>query len=177
LRAVGEWRIYQDEPAAGIVELGLERMREERGLLRRRSVVDERLRGRHFSIRDRLGSGRYHATLVQAVEHLGRGTFGAYVDIDPIDGGVRVRLVRRTMGPQRLEAAISGERHFSADQISDSADYAEELRAVAHAENDAFWEAARDAALRASQALADAQERARDAAELSQILQSQEDSL
>jgi hypothetical protein len=174
---VGEWRVYQDQPAAGIVEVGLERMRQERSLLRRRSVVDERLLGRYFNARDRLGWGRYNMILEHAVEHLARGTFGTYVDIDPIGDDVRVRLVRRTIGPQRLEAAISGERHFASDEISESADYAEELRTVARAENDAFWEAARDAALRADQALADAQDRARDAAELSQILQSQEEPL
>jgi hypothetical protein len=173
---VGAWRIYEDEPAPGIVELGLERLRAERSLMRRRDVVDERLLGRRFGVRDRLGTGRYHSILTQAIEHLGRGTFGAYVDIDPETDGVRVRLVRRTIGPQRLEVEISGERHFSAEQISDSADYAEELRSIARDENEAFWEAARDAAERASAALAEAQERARDAAELSRILQSQEDS-
>jgi hypothetical protein len=173
---VGAWRIYEDEPAAGIVEIGLEHLREERSLMRRRDVVEERLLGRRFGARERLEIGRYHSILAQAIEHLGRGTFGAYVDIDPIVDGVRVRLVRRMIGAQRLDVTISGERHFSADQISDSADYAEELRATARAENDAFWEAARDAEQRAQAALADAQERARDAAELSQILQSQEDS-
>jgi hypothetical protein len=172
---VSDWRIYEDEPAPGIVELGLARVREERSLLRRRSVVDEWLLGRRFGVRDRLASGRYHTILVQAVEHLARGTFGAYVDIDPVTDGVRVRLVRRTIGAQRLEVEISGERHFSAEQISDSADYAEELRTIARDENEAFWEAARDAAERASAALADARGRARDAAELSQILQSQEE--
>jgi hypothetical protein len=177
LRRVGEWRIYRDDPAAGLVELGLERVREERGLLRRRSVVEERLLGRRFGVRDVLASGRYHAILVQAVEHLAKKTFGTFVDIDPIADGVRVRLVRRTIGPQRLEVTISDERRFSAEQISDSADYAEELRAVARAENDAFWEDARDAAARAAADLAEARERARDAAELSAILQSQEDPL
>ena len=173
---MGAWRIYQDEPAPGIVELGLERLRAERSLMRRRDVVEERLLGRRFGVRDRLGTGRYHSILAQAIEHLGRGTFGAYVDIDPITDGVRVRLVRRLIGPERLDVTISGERHFAADQISDSADYAEELRATARAENEAFWEAARDGAERARAALADAQERARDAADLSRILQSQEDS-
>lgn len=84
--------------------------------------------------------------------------------------------MRRTIGPERLDVTLFGERHFAADQISDSADYAEELRATARAENDAFWQAARDQAEQARAALADARERARDAAELSQILQSQEDS-
>jgi hypothetical protein len=172
---VGAWRIYEDDPAAGIVELGLERLRAERSLLRRRDIVEERVPGRRFGVRDRLATGRYHSILAQAIEHLGRGTFGTYVDIDPVTDGVRVRLVRRTIGAERLEVEISGERHFSADQISDSADYAEELRTIARDENEAFWEAARDAAERASAALAEARERARDAAELSQILQSQED--
>jgi hypothetical protein len=173
---VGAWRIYEDEPAPGIVELGLERLRAERSLMRRRDIVEERLLGRRFGVRDRLAIGRYHSILAQAIEHLERATFGAYVDIDPITDGVRVRLVRRTIGPQRLDVTLFGERHFAADQISASADYAEELRATARAENDAFWEAAREQADRARAALADAQERARDAAELSQILQSQEDS-
>lgn len=172
---MGAWRIYEDDPAAGIVELGLERLRAERSLLRRRDVVEERVLGRRFGVRDRLATGRYHSILTQAIDHLGRGTFGTYVDIDPMTDGVRVRLVRRTIGTERLEVEISGERHFSADQISDSADYAEELRTIARDENEAFWEAARDAAERASAALAEARERARDAAELSQILQSQED--
>jgi hypothetical protein len=173
---VGAWRIYEDEPAPGIVDLGLERLKTERSLIRRRHVVEERLLGRRFGARDRLGIGRYHSILAQTIEHLERGTFGAYVDIDPIVDGVRVRLVRRTIGPQRLDVTLFGERHFAADQISASADYAEELRATARAENDAFWEAARDQAEQARAALADAQERARDAAELSEILQSQEDS-
>lgn len=174
---MGAWRVYQDDPAPGIVELGLERVREERSLVRRRSVVEERLLGRHFGVRDRLASGRYHSILEQAIEHLDRGTFGAYVDIDPMQGGVRVRLVRRTIGPERLEVTLSDERHFSGEQVSESADYAEGLRTIAREENDAFWQAARDAAMRASQALADARERAADAAELSRILQSQEEPL
>jgi hypothetical protein len=70
---------------------------------------------------------------------------------------------------------ISDERHFAADQVSESADYAEELRALARDENDAFWSAARDAAEQARARLEEARERARDAAELSQILQSQEE--
>jgi hypothetical protein len=89
--------------------------------------------------------------------------------------GVRVRLVRRTIGPERLDVAISDERHFAADQVSASADYAEELHALARDENDAFWSAARDAAEQARAQLEDAREPARDAAELSQILQSQEE--
>jgi len=173
---VGAWRIYEDEPAPGIVELGLERLRAERSMMRRRDVVEERLLGRRYGVRDRLGIGRYHSILAQTIEHLDRGTFGSYVDIDPITEGVRVRLVRRTIGPERLDVTLFGERHFAADQVSDSAAYAEELRATARAENDAFWEAARDVAERARAELADAQERARDAADLSRILQSQEDS-
>jgi hypothetical protein len=175
LPAVADWRIYRDDPAPGIVELGLERVREERRLLRRTSVVEERVLGRRFAARDLVASGRYHTILRQAVERLAAGTFGTYVDIDPMGDGVRVRLVRRTIGPERLDVAISDERHFAADQVSASADYAEELRALARDENDAFWAAARDAAEQASAQLEDARERARDAAELSQILQSQEE--
>ena len=143
LRRRGAWRIYEDEPAPGIVELGLERLRAERSQTRRRDVVEERLLGRRFGGRDRLEIGRYHSILAQTVEHLDRGTFGAYVDIDPIIAASGVRLVRRTIGPERLDVTLFGERHFAADQISDSADYAEELRATARAENDAFWQAAR----------------------------------
>jgi hypothetical protein len=172
---VGEWRIYRDDPAPGVVELGLERVREERRMLRRASVVEERLLGQRFAGRDLLASGRYNTILRQAVEHLDAGTFGTYVDIDPMGDGVRVRLVRRTIGPQRLEVTISDERHFAGDQVTESADYAEELRALARDENDAFWSAARDAAEQARAQLEDARERARDAAELSQILQQQEE--
>jgi hypothetical protein len=170
---VGEWRIYRDDPAPSVVELGLERVREERRMLRRTSVVEERLLGRRFAGRDLVASGRYHTILRQAVEHLDAGTFGTYVDIDPMGDGVRVRLVRRTIGAERLEVTISDERHFAGDQIT--ADYAEELRALARDENDAFWSTARDAAEQARAQLEDARERARDAAELSQILQSQEE--
>jgi hypothetical protein len=172
---VGEWRIYRDDPAPGVVELGLERVREERRRLRRATVVEERLLGRRFAGRDLVASGRYHTILREAVERLGAGTFGTYVDIDQMGEGVRVRLVRRTIGAERLEVSISGERHFAGDEITESADYAEELRAVARDENEAFWSAARDAAEHARAQLEDARERARDAAELSQILQSQEE--
>jgi hypothetical protein len=172
---VGAWRIYEDQPAPGIVEIGLERLRAERSVLRRRDVVEERLLGRRFTVHDRLASGRYHAILTQAVKHLERGTFGVYVDIDPMTDGVRVRLVHRTIGPQRLEVTISDERHFTTEQVSESAAYAEELRAAARDATEALWEAARDEAERAAAAFAEAQERARDAAELSQILRSQEE--
>jgi hypothetical protein len=172
---VGAWRVYRDDPAPGVVELGLERVREERKMLRRASVVEERLLGRRFAGRDLVASGRYHTILRQAIEHLEARTFGTYVDIDPMGDGVRVRLVRRTIGTERLDVTVSDERHFAADQVTESADYAEELRAQAHDENDAFWSAARDAAEHARAQLENARERARDAAELSQILQSQEE--
>jgi hypothetical protein len=54
--------------------------------------------------------------------------------------------------------------------------HAAELRALAEEENEAYWAAAREAAARASVALAGARRRAHDAAELSQILRSQEES-
>jgi hypothetical protein len=77
-------------------------------------------------------------------------------------------------GELELAVAISGERRFRADEISASAEYAEELRAVARAENDAFWAAAREAAEHARSAREDARRRAGDAAQLSEILQSEE---
>jgi hypothetical protein len=168
-----EWRGYRLTLAPAIVEVGLERVREARGLLRRRVVVEERLLDRRFRLRDELAWSRYQALLEQAARHIGDGTFGAYVDIDPLAEGIRVRLVRRTLGEQELAVAISDERRFAAEEISASAEYAEQLRAVAREENDAFWAAARDAAERARSAREDAHRRARDVAELSEILESE----
>jgi hypothetical protein len=168
------WRGYRRTLAPGTVEVGLERVREARRLLRRRVVVEERLLDRRFRLRDEPAWSRYQALLEQAAEHIGHGTFGAYVDIDPVADGVRVRLVRRVLGEQVLEVAISDERRFAADEISASAEYAEQLRAVAREENDAFWAAAREAAESARSAREDAQRRAGDAAALSEILESED---
>jgi hypothetical protein len=168
------WRGYRQTLAPAIMEVGLERVSEARGLLRRRVVVEERLLDRRFRLRDELAWSRYQAILEQAAEHIGHGTFGAYVDIDPLADGIRVRLVRRTLGEHALEVAISDERRFGADEISASAEYAEQLRAVAGEENDAFWAAAREAAERARSEREDAQRRAGDAVELSEILESQD---
>ena len=168
------WRRYRQTLAPAIVEVGLERVSEARGLLRRRVIVEERLLDRRFRLRDELAWSRYQALLEQAAEHIGHGTFGAYVDIDPLADGIRVRLVRRTLGEQELEVALSDERRFAADEISASAEYAEQLRAVAREENDAFWAAARDAAESARSAREDARRRAGDAAQLSEILESED---
>jgi hypothetical protein len=168
------WRGYRQTLAPGTVEVGLERVREARGLLRRRVVVEERLLERRFRVRDQLACDRYQSILEQAAEHIGHGTFGAYVDVDPVADGVRVRLVRRALAERELEVAISDERRFGADEISASAEYAEQLRAVAREENDAFWAEARDAAERARSAREDAQRRAGDAVELSEILESED---
>jgi hypothetical protein len=173
-RGQTEWRGYRQTLASGAIEVGLERVREARSLLRRRVVVEERLLDRRFRLRDQLAWNRYQALLEQAAEHINRGTFGAYVDIDPFADGVRVRLVRRALGELELEVAISDERHFGADEISASAEHAEQLRAVAREENDAFWAAAREAAERARAAREDGQRRAGDALELSEILESED---
>jgi hypothetical protein len=167
------WRVYQDEPAPGIVEVGLERLRERRRWLRREGVVAERVFARWFATRDRIASGGYRAMLGQAVEHLARGTFGSYVDVDALNDGVRIRLVRRTIGARHLEVEIVRERVFGTEDVVDSAVHAEELRGVAEEENEALWDAARDAAARATDWLAEARQRAHDAAELSRILRSQ----
>jgi hypothetical protein len=170
------WRAYRETLTAGTVELGLERVSEARRLLRRRIVVEERLLDRRFRLRDQLAWSRYESILEQAAEHIRHGTFGAYVDIDPFADGVRVQLVRRAMGEQELEVAISDERRFGAEEIAASAEYAEQLRAVARDENDAFWAAARDAAERARSEREDAQRRAGEVAELSEILESENSS-
>jgi hypothetical protein len=171
---MGEWRIYQDDPAPGIVEVGLERV-ERRRLWWREPVVEERLLGRRFASGDVVARTSYRGTLRQAVEHMSRGTFGSYVDVDTLTNGVRVRLVRRTIGPRRLDVDIAREQIFAADDVAASAAHAAELRALAEEENEAYWTAAREAAARASDALAEARRRAHDAAELSQILRSQEE--
>jgi hypothetical protein len=169
------WRVYRDEPAPGIAEVGLERMTARRRLLRREEVVEERVFGRFFGARDRIASGGYRATLRQALEHIERGTFASYVDVDTLTDGVRVRLVRRTIGRRHLEVDIARERIFDGDEVAEAAAHAEELRAVAADENEAYWDAARDAAHRANARLAEARQRAHDAAELGRILRSQEE--
>ena len=169
-----EWRGYRQTFPPATVEVGLERVRGARRLLRRRVVVEERLLDRSFRLWDQVAWSRYESILDQAAEHIRNGTFGAYVDIDPMADGVRVRLVRRALGEQELEVSISDERRFAADEISESAEYAEQLRAVAGEENDAFWAAAREAADRARSEREDAQRRAGDAVELSEILESQD---
>jgi hypothetical protein len=168
------WREYRQTLAPGTVEVGLERVRAARRLLRRRVVVEERLLDRRFRLRDELAWGRYESLLEQAAAHIGHGTFGAYVDIDAFADGVRARLVRRALGERELEVAISDERRFGADEVSASAEYAEQLRAVAREENDAFWARAREAADRARLAREDARRRAGDAADLSAILESED---
>jgi len=170
------WRGYRQTLAPATMEVGLERVSEARGLLRRRVVVEERLLERRFRLRDELAWSRYQSILEQAAEHMGHGTFGAYVDIDPLADGIRVRLVRRTLGEQALEVAISDERRFAAEEISASAEYAEQLRAVAREENDAFWAAAREATESARSAREDARQHARDVAQLSEILESEDSS-
>jgi hypothetical protein len=169
-----EWREYRQTLTPGTVEVGLERVREARRLLRRHVVVEERLLDRRFRLRDELAWGRYESILGQAAEHMSHGTFGAYVDIDAVPNGVRVRLVRRALGERELEVAISDERRFDAHEVSASAEYAEQLRAVARGENDAFWAGAREAAERARSAREDARQRAREAAELGEILESED---
>jgi hypothetical protein len=102
---------------------------------------------------------------------MGRGTFGSYVDVDTLTDGVRVRRVRRTIGARHLEVDIVGERLFGTDDVADAAAHVEGPRAVAEDENEAYWDAVRDAAARASDRIARARQRAYyDAAELSQIL-------
>jgi hypothetical protein len=173
---MGEWRVYRDDPAPGVVEVGLERVEQRRRLLWREPVVEERLLGRRFTGGDVAAHTSYRGTLRQAIEHLSRGTFGSYVDVDTLTDGVRVRLVRRTIGPRRLDVDIAREQIFAPDDVAASAAHAAELRALAEEENEAYWAAAREAAARASVALAEARRRAHDAAELSQILRSQEES-
>jgi Metallopeptidase family M24 len=116
-----QWRVYQDEPAPGILEVGLERVSERRRWLRRERVAAERVFARWFAARDRIASGGYRATLGQDVEHLARGTFGSYVDVDTLTDGVRVRLVRRTIGARHLAVAIDRERVFGTEDVVGSA--------------------------------------------------------
>ena len=141
-----QWRVYRDEPAPGIVEVGLERVDVRRRLLWREGVVRERLFGRLFASRDVVASGGYQATLGQAVGHLARRTFGSYVDVDALTDGVRIRLVRRTIVPRHLEVDIARERLFGTEDVAASAAHAQEVRGVAEDENEAYWAAARDAA-------------------------------
>jgi hypothetical protein len=171
-----EWRVYEDEPAPGIADVGLERVRERRRLWRSELVAEERVFGRRFRLGDVFARTGYRAMLQQAIAHMRRGTFGSYVDVDPLVDGVRVRLVRRTIGDRHLEVDIGRERRFAADEVAGSAAHAEELRALAREENEAYWAAARHAAALASDALAEARQRAHDAAELSRILRSQDES-
>jgi hypothetical protein len=171
-----QWRVYRDEPAPGIVEVGLERVARRRRLLRSEAVVQERVFGRWFAARDLVASAGYRATLGQAVEHLRRGTFGSYVDVDTLVDGVRVRLVRRTIGPRHLEVDIARERRFGVEEVAESAAHAAELRSAAEEENEAYWDAAREAAVRAMARVAEARQRAHDAAELGRILRSQDES-
>ena len=169
------WRVYRDDVAPEVAEVGLERVTERRGLLGRREVVEERLFRRWFAARDRVESGSYRATLGQATEHMARGTFGSYVDIDTLVDGVRVRIVRRTIGRRHLEVDISREVAFDIHDVAGAAAHAAELREVAVAENDAYWCAARDAADRAGEKVAAARQRAADAAELARILRAQDE--
>jgi hypothetical protein len=172
---MGEWRVYQDDPVPGIVEVGLERVVRRGRLWWREAVVEERLLGRRFAAGDVVARTAYRGTLRQAIEHMARGTFGSYVDVDTLTDGVRVRLVRRTIGARHLDVDIARERVFAVDEVASSAAHATELRAAAEEENEAYWAAARDAAARAREALAEARRRAHDAAELGQILRSQEE--
>ncbi len=172
---VAQWQVYELEPAAGILAIGLERLREEKRLLRRRAVVEERVLERWFKARDRVAFSQYRAMLDDAVRHLERGTFGSYVDVDTEGGRVCVRFVRRRMGERWLEVDIEGERWFSGEDVADSADYAEGLRVRAREENDDFWSAVRDRAQRERDERDDAAERARDAGALGEILRSQDE--
>jgi hypothetical protein len=171
----GPWRVYEDDPAPGMVEVGLERVEQRGRLWWREAVVRERVLGRRFLSGDVVARTAYRGTLRQALEHMSRGTFGSYVDVDALTNGVRVRLVRRTIGARHLHVDIARERIFGTEAVADSAAHAAELRAVAEEENEAYWAAAREAAARASDALAEARRRAHDAAELSRILRSQEE--
>jgi hypothetical protein len=56
------WRVYIDDAAPGIVEVGLERLTQRRRLLGYREVAEERLFMRWFGARDRVASGSYRAT-------------------------------------------------------------------------------------------------------------------
>ena len=169
------WRVYREEAAPGIAEVGLERVVSRRRLLRRDEVVDERVFGRFFGARDRVAIGSYRATLTQALEHMRLGTFGSYLDVDTLVDGVRVRIVCRTIGPRHPEVQIARERVFDVDEVAEAAAHAAELRAVAAEENEAYWDAARSAARRASERLAEARQRAYDAAELSRILRAHDE--
>src|SRR5919108_2205920 len=159
---MGEWRVYEDDPAPGIVEVGLERVELRGRLWWREPVVRERLLGRRFLSGDVVARTAYRGTLRQAIEHMARGTFGSYVDVDTLTDGVRVRLVRRTIGARHLEVEIARERVFATDDVVDSAAHAEELRGVAEEENEALWDAARDAAAHANDRMAEARQRAHD---------------
>jgi hypothetical protein len=51
------WRVYRDEPTPGIVEVGLERVSARRRLLGSEEVIDERVFGRFFALRDLVAIG------------------------------------------------------------------------------------------------------------------------
>jgi hypothetical protein len=164
------WRIFEAASAGDSLIVGLERVSERRIRPRRETRVEERILSREFHEREIVAIATYRGLLGEVADHLARGTFGSVVEVDAVPGGVRARIVRRRLAADTVEAEIAGEKQFATDEIAASAEYAEELRAQAAQENQAFWEELRDAEAGAAAARASARERAREASDLAAIL-------
>jgi hypothetical protein len=164
------WRIFDTSSLGDSVIVGLERVAEERHHLHHETHVEERILSREFHEREIVAIATYRGLLGEVADCLAQGTYGSTVEVRALRDGVVVRLVRRRLGEDTVEAEITGERQFAADAIAESAAYAEELRDQADRENQVFWQELHDAEVRAESARAGARERAREAADTAAIL-------
>jgi hypothetical protein len=160
--------------APGVLEVSLARVRVT-GRLRKKREVELIIASRRFREVGQMAEiARYAAELEELQAYCERGELGSFVRTTPRHGGaVKVALVERVWDGEQVRTEVLAERVFDAeadDAVQQSAAFAAELRVFAEERNDALEAALRDAGDDRERAQAAADERARSAQELAQIL-------
>lgn len=161
--------------APGVLEVSLRRERVS-GRFRKRRDVELVIAARRFREVGQMAEiARFAAELEELQRYCERGELGCFVRTTPLRGGdVKVALVERRFADSEVRTEVLAERSFDAaadDAVERSAAFAAELRVFAEERNDALEAALRDAADDRERGQAAADERARTARELAQILE------
>jgi hypothetical protein len=169
------FHIHSEEVEPGVFELSLEQQEGARHLLRGthwQTVAV--LARRRYLANDMFGMASYRAALEQAAGHATAGHYGCYVETRRLRGGkVQVELIEREVVDAKLRTAILASRTFDAsdeDALVASSEFAAELSDWADRVNTERETVLAEGRAEHDQALADAAERERAAAELEEIL-------
>lgn len=156
------------------VELELVRCRRQRRMLQQDTL--ERVSAAwlaRFDAHDGAAWDRYAGCLETLARYAARGELGYYVETTTADDGIHVKLVHRDFDGVEVTTEIVERQSFPSDALVDANEYAETLRAKAEGLNGDAAARRHEAYRRQRARFDEADVRAREAAELAEIVRSE----